>query len=1232
METALKPPTGKKLKARAPPPPIQASISRPPMEQRSSSEFDGTDNQSPEDIKENMLHRKMDLTICLPDGRGKTVTVDGSKAVMDLLVDICSQYHLNPAHHTIEAKSGECQQPFTLRPNTLIGTLDVQTVCLKEKVTEIKVKKPAPMIPEKTVRLVVNFLGTQKTVVRVNPEVPLQSILLAICEKCEFQPEDVILLRDTTNKEELDMAKSLKVLGIKELYAWNSKKEKKRNSSTNSDNTEKEKKGILGFFRSHKKNKNEGNTGSMENEEYEEIFKAASTTGTTHDGCSTAPSSPAVNTRPVTLGASVSLYNISSIGAKPEVKKRRAPPPPKPTPFEAVVEKNMDQKTPEQLLPGIQNEQQKKKRRAPPPPTAPMPNDKNEEKEENGKSSTGNGRQVPQKPPRGTTRSPPLLVIPPPPPYPPPDYGNLDPPVTENGVVVTEQPKFVPVPAKRDISLKRFNSVSSVEILTVDSMEADEAGSIRSYTEDSGVVSSLSDSASLDLPSDSTQSRESLLNQENAKESVRTDIHKNNKSSNMQTRRDDDDDVTSVRNGDEDIFISAQFQKTLEELDDDSEDMDDVDSAYRNHIHSQSSPFHKQESMTYTEVPVTIIDGVPDMENEVTSNSQRVELHTNYTKQGALKPEQNASTAFKLENGYNHRESKPTETIPSSMPRSKFASAKKAEFSETRLIENKDKTEKQQIPASLNNTTKGAEPSKPVLWRQQTYESKAGMRTFTVVPPKPDVKKYDRGASLSASAIKIDDFGNLISPHTSISKKDLNNSHSNKPQGPLVEKAKEFWRSNSMDSQAGEVREQFPKKFSSVKSNKPNQQEADSKINYISQVINKGGETKEQPSIKNNKPNQQGQMDTLNYPSLKGVALNTITERENGHLKQLHSIPGSQEKMIIIEHTNSVKSNPPFLNIQKRTSSQYVASAISKYTEPSRSKSFETNDSIKQETTADLRKRFSGIYVPAGSNPSKTAAEKNNKSNDHSQIYAQRESSVSEQQGFSEIQSRVGTTAITILERNPEKTSMFHSAPHESQGRLNTISSSNSFLKAVREKSGKMEQSNSYTSNKEPLRSVAIKEDKGNDVPSTITDDTDNPSNGDVFGPKAKLRQVVQKPFQKDTTLHSALMEAIQSGEGKEKLRKIQTSSAVLNELQSVRNAEPSFKEAEKVHNQLQSIPPPPLMPPPPPPPVLNLSATVSPATKANSVNAREALMDAIRSGAGAARLKKVSTVYGLRK
>ncbi|KAL7976885.1 hypothetical protein Chor_008834 [Crotalus horridus] len=42
-----------------------------------------------------------------------------------------------------------------------------------------------------------------------------------------------------------------------------------------------------------------------------------------------------------------------------------------------------------------------------------------------------------------------------------------------------------------------------------------------------------------------------------------------------------------------------------------------------------------------------------------------------------------------------------------------------------------------------------------------------------------------------------------------------------------------------------------------------------------------------------------------------------------------------------------------------------------------------------------------------------------------------------------------------------------------------------------------------------------------------------------IFGPKKKLKPVIQKPVPKDTSLHSALMEAIQNTGGKDKLRKV---------------------------------------------------------------------------------------------
>ncbi|KAB0341318.1 hypothetical protein FD754_018244, partial [Muntiacus muntjak] len=186
----------------------------------------------------------------------------GHHAMMDLLVELCLQNHLNPSNHALEIRSSETQQPLNFKPNTLVGTLNVHTVFLKEKVPEAKVKPVPPKVPEKTVRLVVNYLRTQKAVVRVSPDVPLQSLLPVICAKCEVSPEHVVLLRDSVAGEELELSKSLSELGIQELYAWDNKRETFRKSSLSNDETDKEKKKFLGFFKVNKRSNSKLDPGS----------------------------------------------------------------------------------------------------------------------------------------------------------------------------------------------------------------------------------------------------------------------------------------------------------------------------------------------------------------------------------------------------------------------------------------------------------------------------------------------------------------------------------------------------------------------------------------------------------------------------------------------------------------------------------------------------------------------------------------------------------------------------------------------------------------------------------------------------------------------------------------------------------------------------------------------------------------------------------------------------------
>ncbi|XP_034820008.2 protein cordon-bleu isoform X13 [Pan paniscus] len=358
--SAAKPPTGRKMKARAPPPPGKAATLHVHSDQKPPHDGALGSQQNLVRMKEALRASTMDVTVVLPSGLEKRSVLNGSHAMMDLLVELCLQNHLNPSHHALEIRSSETQQPLSFKPNTLIGTLNVHTVFLKEKVPEEKVKPGPPKVPEKSVRLVVNYLRTQKAVVRVSPEVPLQNILPVICAKCEVSPEHVVLLRDNIAGEELELSKSLNELGIKELYAWDNRRETFRKSSLGNDETDKEKKKFLGFFKVNKRSNSKG--------------------------CLTTPNSPSMHSRSLTLGPSLSLGSISGVSVKSEMKKRRAPPPPGSGP-------PVQDKASEKVSLGSQIDLQKKKRRAPappppqPPPPSPLIPNRTEDKEENRKST-----------------------------------------------------------------------------------------------------------------------------------------------------------------------------------------------------------------------------------------------------------------------------------------------------------------------------------------------------------------------------------------------------------------------------------------------------------------------------------------------------------------------------------------------------------------------------------------------------------------------------------------------------------------------------------------------------------------------------------------------------------------------------------------------------------------------------------------------------------------------------
>ncbi|XP_078259923.1 cordon-bleu protein-like 1b isoform X2 [Rhinoraja longicauda] len=213
--------------------------------------------------KDPALNAHVELSVVLPGGSVHSTSVDGSKPMMDLLVFLCGKYRLNPSSHTLDLVGNE-KNPIRFKPNTLIGTLEVEKVILKEKNVEEK-KKPTSVVPEQTVRVVVNYKKTQKTIVRVSPLVPLQELIPVISNKCEFDPGSTILVKDFEHLEPFDLTKSLNELGLREVCAVDtsaglsqhdipgeSLQQDQAHVSGNL-NLDKENKGFLNIFRLSKK-------------------------------------------------------------------------------------------------------------------------------------------------------------------------------------------------------------------------------------------------------------------------------------------------------------------------------------------------------------------------------------------------------------------------------------------------------------------------------------------------------------------------------------------------------------------------------------------------------------------------------------------------------------------------------------------------------------------------------------------------------------------------------------------------------------------------------------------------------------------------------------------------------------------------------------------------------------------------------------------------------------------
>ncbi|XP_051574305.1 protein cordon-bleu-like isoform X3 [Myxocyprinus asiaticus] len=1394
-DAAVRPPVGKRMKARAPPPP------RPPQPapRRIFRNVPDGGGSSGGDSKENILRPCVDIHITLPTGYKTTVNVDGRKALMDLLVDLCSQYHLNPAYHTLELLSPDAQH-VSFKPNALLGALDISCALIKERVLEDKVvQKPPPKVPEKTVRLVVNYHRCQKAVVRVNPLAPLSTLVPVICQKCEFDPAHVLLLRDNISHHKLDLDKSLSELGIRELYvldqtlvlqpkmastpALNYSAESLHSNSQSLSGSEK--RGLLGFLKS---NRRKSKTGDQSSEDMESLDddSVVDNADTNINGLSLVASGPCGETRPSTLGQSQSVMNISRMSPKVELKKRRAPaPPPAPTQTMPLAS---------QIHHGSPcSHNQLTKRKAPAPPPTPSPSTPEPVIPTHEPTAAVRGPSIPVPVERILLQAPATMS--------PADDSASDvshsiedselsgsicssssgdnvaggscssslaeEPLAHQAHVIAaytiSKPKAEPVPieekeeaaphtmTKQELGLSTQSPTSedteaALEI-KMDEMENNRNSGIA--WQHSAHKTVLEKKAEQEVETVSLASNESFADQGYAasegmaeepgpvspSERIQSDVDimSLNSGSALRVKQSKDSysdsdegcatwdsrhsantqrghqPVKRQNSYEDDPEITAQIHLTLADLDANLADIIQSDGA---------SDFVDDEipvSIVDMDIPVTTIDEVPDDDRYSMSEFKATLLCStqNVIRQSCTPCEaiQNKNNNACLTNETNLNPSSATQkqsqnikltgieknVSPSSATQKWSKETKLTDDKEQKVVLNPDTKNKaetedlksqkdivsqkpqghvvHQTVQSVKKIPENRLKPAPMVRRQSTETanedtrpinrapatqgkitqssfSRFGMKTFTVIPPKPAVSQTTKPAgSLVIGAIKIDEQGNMVTKRmiTTAPEKHCSPEGATCATESSLGKAKAFWSSAEKQDQ------------SSTTSRGP-------------VVKNKDADVV--------KPSLVSGVSKLSEKSLPEEALKEMNVLEKNSISVVACKPLIPEP-VENSYFTAEKRDLSFLKPSRRTSSQYVASAIAKNNGLLSTKI----DSIPERTESNVGVQKQLVYQRFNNEirPTNTLPVRLHKS---ATAFKPTESSVPPFAGSKHSQSYLSHVA-----EKPTGSEQISSVDKGTlHGRDGTKSMDSQSI------NNKVQPSIYISTHIIPLKSSSEEDSSINKFPDTsslrqmLTDTTrppltkkpelnesdipSEPNQGNTFGPVKKFKPVVFKPVQKETSLHSSLMEAIQSGEGIESLKKVSDSSssyiaknpsfidveseysALLSAIRAPRNStrlkktkSGAAKELEQIRKaeedrnvQIDIISPPTTPPPafaapqppafsvpPPPPPAPSKPLLVLPAV-GNPEVAREALLEAIRSGSGAQRLRKVPVTHTRRQ
>ncbi|XP_014669187.1 PREDICTED: uncharacterized protein LOC106810371 isoform X2 [Priapulus caudatus] len=208
------------MKRIAPPPPPPTSTLKKAQSNGDVYSPLNYDDAFPDDENMNELSTKMQLTVVLPGGKRRSMSVDTGMPMMDVLVRVAINNRLVPANILLHVpdpdKSGES---ILYKPNTAVGSLGAHTVYVVAKNHALESKrtqsKPGAQQQQQqtqpfevTQRVQVNLPQGQLTVLRLSPHVPLYDLLTLVCRERNLDERQVALKHPRT-LQDLDPARSL---------------------------------------------------------------------------------------------------------------------------------------------------------------------------------------------------------------------------------------------------------------------------------------------------------------------------------------------------------------------------------------------------------------------------------------------------------------------------------------------------------------------------------------------------------------------------------------------------------------------------------------------------------------------------------------------------------------------------------------------------------------------------------------------------------------------------------------------------------------------------------------------------------------------------------------------------------------------------------------------------------------------------------------------------------------